>query len=95
MEVSKIKEEFKRRKKRQLMLAIPLIPCIFMVVLMGDNEAQILESITNFQLLIGALVIIVIGLILSMINWRCPSCKSYLGKRMNPQFCSNCGVELR
>ena len=95
MKISKIKVEFKRRKTRQLLLALPMIPCMFIVAFMADNDAQIFESITNFQLLIGATVVIAVGLIFSMINWRCPGCNKYLGKRMNPQYCSSCGVELR
>jgi rubrerythrin len=29
------------------------------------------------------------------LNWRCPACKKYLGKELNPSHCPNCRVELR
>lgn len=34
------------------------------------------------------------GLVVSYINWKCPSCKKYLGRSYNPAKCPNCGVKL-
>lgn len=95
METLEIKAEFKKRKKKQFLLAIPMIPSILLVAFMQDFESQFIEGIPNIYLLFVALVIIIAGLIISIFNWRCPSCNKYLGKKFNPKFCSNCGVELR
>lgn len=95
METNEVKIEFKKRKKRQLLIAIPLIPSIFLIAFMGEIQTEIIQGVSNLHLIIGAGVLIVLGLIFSLINWRCPSCKTYLGKRFNPKFCASCGVELR
>ncbi len=28
-------------------------------------------------------------------NWRCPACRTYLGRRVRMKHCPNCGVALR
>jgi hypothetical protein len=37
--------------------------------------------------------VIISVLVFSFLNWRCPSNK-YLGKAINPKFCSKCGAQL-
>jgi rRNA maturation endonuclease Nob1 len=29
------------------------------------------------------------------LNWRCPSCKKYLGKNINRHTCKQCGNRLQ
>jgi DNA polymerase II large subunit len=38
--------------------------------------------------------VIISVLAFSFLNWRCPSCNKYLGKAINPKFCSKCGTQL-
>jgi len=95
METTEIKNDFKKRKIRQLFIGIPLLAAVFLIAFMSESETEMVSGISNLFLIIGAGVIIILGLIFSLINWRCPSCKTYLGKKFNPKFCSSCGVELR
>lgn len=95
MEQIEIKSEFKKKKTRQFLIAIPLLPAIIVIVLTSKLGTELLNGISNLHLLIVAFVIVIIGLVFSLLNWRCPNCNSYLGKRINPKFCANCGVELR
>lgn len=95
MENIEIKQQFKKRKTRQLLVAIPLLPAVFIIALMDDTGKVLISGIPNLYLLIAAGAIIVSGLIFSLINWRCPNCKKYLGKRFNPKFCASCEAELR
>ncbi|TMQ49613.1 MAG: hypothetical protein E6K73_09610 [Candidatus Eisenbacteria bacterium] len=41
------------------------------------------------------LVLVAAAVIFSFANWRCPACNGYLGRGINPKFCSKCGTELR
>jgi hypothetical protein len=43
------------------------------------------------------LAVFVIGAlwVFTLLNWRCPACKTYLGHTLNPVFCSSCGARLR
>jgi len=40
-------------------------------------------------------VLVAAAVIFSFANWRCPACNGYLGRGINPKFCSKCGTELR
>ena len=41
---------------------------------------------------IAALAVLFVALILTFINWRCPSCNRYLFRRIYPSTCPRCGV---
>lgn len=95
MDANEIKQQFKKRKIRQILLAIPFTPVAFILVFTSRSDDQLIASIPNEHLLLGSLVLVVLGLIFSLINWRCPNCNKYLGKNANLKFCPKCGVELR
>ncbi len=41
------------------------------------------------------LILVVVVLVLSYINWRCPNCGALLGRRLSPSNCTNCGIPLQ
>jgi hypothetical protein len=91
----KIVAEFKKRKLRQLLAAIPAIAAIVPLV-MAENAGP--DGVWGVPIKVLAPVCIVVVLAVlgfSLVNWRCPACKGYLGKKMSPRFCSRCGVQLQ
>lgn len=77
------------------MVVIPLVPIIFFLAFMDDSGKDLIAGVSNLYLAIGSFVLIVLALLFSIVNWRCPKCKTYLGRKTDPKYCSNCGVELR
>src|SRR5262245_47681615 len=90
------KEQFAVRRKRQIMLAVPLIVVIIAVAVATDerNGGAVLGIPGS---VIGPLFLVfVVGAIaFSLQNWRCPACNKYLGKGIGPRFCPKCGVALQ
>jgi hypothetical protein len=39
-----------------------------------------------------ALAVVLVGVVLTFINWRCPRCSRYLYRRIYPRACPRCGV---
>ena len=90
------KEQFAVRRKRQIILAVPLI-AVFIAFAMATNEENggaLLGIPVSF---IGPifLTFVVGALAFSLRNWRCPACNKYLGKGIGPRFCPKCGVALQ
>ena len=85
---ARVLEEFAARRKRQLIATIPVLVLLIGYVLLGERAEQTAYPF----ILIGVVVVI---LIFSFRNWRCPACDGYLGRGLNPKFCSKCGAQLR
>jgi hypothetical protein len=92
-EKAQFKREFAVRRKRQLMLAIPLLP-LFVVVTLTGRGSQEVFGIPRQTFGMGFFVLVVCGLLFSFRNWRCPACDKYLGKGVR-SYCPRCGVELQ
>lgn len=93
-----IKKEFQKRKKRQVIIAVSIIP-IFVLLLYVKSfpDSIIFELVDYKQVVLISGLMIGLTLISSYLNWRCPSCEKYIGRSLNPnhRHCSNCGAELR
>jgi cell division protein FtsW (lipid II flippase) len=92
---TEIKTEFKKRKIRQLIIAVLMVPVVGCLLIVSEKSDTSLFGLNHDQIGLTALAIIGLALIISFINWRCPSCKKYIGKKINPNYCSNCGVDLQ
>ena len=88
-----ITEAFKRKRARQIMAVAPFVLAFIALLSVEHNSSSIFGLPRNIVLGIAFALIISI-LIFSFVNWRCPSCNKYLGKAINPKFCSKCGVQL-
>lgn len=89
-----IKAEFAARRRNQILVSIPLIAMILLLVFFGDNPDQAILGIPVSTLGPAFLFFFLGGVGFSLYNWRCPACKKYLGKSINPRFCSKCGAAL-
>jgi uncharacterized membrane protein YGL010W len=90
----KIIHEFRLRQGRQyLAISVTLLLLILLTViykrpdLFGEFSREII-SITQIMLIAAF-----IGF--SAFNWRCPSCKKYLGNNIGRQRCRKCGTRLQ
>jgi len=90
----KINQEFRLRQGRQfLAISLTLLLVVFLTLLykrpdlFGEFSKEII-SITQI-----ALIAAFIGF--SAFNWRCPSCKRYLGNNIGRQRCRRCGTRLQ
>ncbi len=95
MQNEEIKQEYKKRRTRQLLIGIPLFPIAFSMGLLRRSDTVLFEGIPNSTLSMVGLIVILAALAFSFYNWRCPSCKGYLGRGFNPRHCHKCGCELR
>jgi hypothetical protein len=86
----RILREFETRWWRQLFLSGQLVLCLAPTVILSEGQGS-----PPVWLLVLCPVSLVVAIIGSLVNWRCPSCSSYLGKRMiGVRFCQSCGVPL-
>ncbi len=90
------KIEFKKRRNRQLML-VPflVIAVIFLLMIDKEGSENVIEGIPDMYLLEVSVVFIFGVLTFSFRNWRCPACNKYLGKKINPKYCADCGETLQ
>ena len=90
-----VKQEFAIRRKRQILLAIPLVAMALFVGLLEDKAGNAVMGIST-SVIGPVFAVLVVGAIgFSLRNWRCPACNGYLGKRLNPHFCVKCGAALQ
>ena len=88
-----LREEFARRRTRQLVLIVPVGIALVMVHFF-DSKAEV-SGLVSTGIILGGLAVVLGGLAFSVWNWRCPSCDGYLGRSINPRHCSKCGFKLR
>lgn len=89
-----IREEFQKRRNRQIGACIPAVGGLILTVLgklVSDDDLWF-SGVTLAFLGLGIIVGVVV---FSYINWRCPACDAYLGKSLSPSYCERCGVRLR
>ena len=87
--------EFKRRRTRQIIAVVPIVGALLPLFLLEDAGPEGLFGIPS--VVVGSVcgAVVVAGFVFSLINWRCPACKSYLGKAISPRFCQKCGAQLQ
>lgn len=92
---AQFKITFAARRRKQRLLAVPLIALFIGFAVVRDrNQGELF----GFSVAVWGpiFVLLVAGaVIFSFVNWKCPACNRYLGKSANPTFCSKCGVALR
>jgi hypothetical protein len=92
---SELRQDFARRRTRQWLIVIPVAIAIIAMRVAGDSRNETFYGMPT-TVVIGIGFAMVIGaIIFSLYNWRCPSCSKYLGRGINPSFCSKCGFKLK
>ncbi|MFW5839956.1 MAG: hypothetical protein ACOCZE_05185 [Planctomycetota bacterium] len=86
---SQIRQKHRKSLLIQLGVLTPLALLGMLPIILGDHSGN--YPSTAFLVGIGIIGLVLIG---SFVNWRCPSCRGYLGRSM-PRHCPKCGVKLR
>ena len=89
------KTEFAKRRRRQLLVLIPVVACIVLVRVFSKNEGALIFGLPASVVTGAAFAVILAILAFSLWNWRCPACNKYLVKGISPSFCSKCGAPLQ
>jgi hypothetical protein len=90
----KIIHEFRLRQGRQfLAIAVTLLLVIFLTLLYKRPD---LFGEFSKETVSGAQIILIAAFIgFSAFNWRCPSCRKYLGNNISRRKCRKCGTRLQ
>ena len=89
-----ITREFWQRQGRQfLAIAIALFLVILLAVVYKRHD--LFGEYSNNTLFTAQLIVIIAFIGFTAFNWRCPSCKKYLGKDINKRACRHCKTRLR
>jgi len=92
---SDVMEEYERRRRRQTISGLPLIILIIGLLLTGFPDTGPIFGLSQ-DLVLPLVGVSILGFFgFSLVNWRCPSCNSYFGQRLNPKKCPNCEAILR
>lgn len=93
---TEFKEQFAARRRRQILLGVPLALFVVSLALFGEDKAN--HTLMGLPSAVAGplvLALVVGALVFSWRNWRCPACDRYLGKGVSPAFCPKCGVALQ
>lgn len=88
------RQEFAKRRRRQMMLVIPIIGLLALKIFFktGGRSGPLYDFLSSDIPLVILMVFIIGALAFSLKNWRCPACNAYLGRGASPRFCPKCGV---
>jgi len=89
-----IMRDFALCKGRQLLaIAATLVLLLFLVLL--HKHPDLVGEFSKDTIFAAQIVLIAAFIGFSALNWRCPSCKKYLGNDINRRTCKHCGTRLR
>ncbi|MCC7491212.1 MAG: hypothetical protein IT204_02640 [Fimbriimonadaceae bacterium] len=88
-------EEFGRRRTRQLLAVLPAVLAVLLLATTNERTGQASGGLPANVVAIGCLVVVLAVVGFSLVNWRCPACRAYLGKGISPRFCQRCGAALQ
>jgi len=89
-----IEREFWLRQGRQfLAIAVALFLVLLMAVVYKRHD--LFGEYDKNTLVTAQLVVITAFIGFTAFNWRCPSCKKYLGKNISKRICRHCKTRLR
>jgi len=94
-QITELKAEFARRRKRQFLVTIPLAAGVVLLRVFRDKEAGLIFGFPASTVMGVAFGVVLAVVAFSLWNWRCPACNKYLGKGMSPDFCRKCGIPLQ
>lgn len=91
----KVVEQFKRRRKAQWLMTGLLLLMVGGLLWFQEHSHHLPSQLAGSGMAGVMVVVVICAVTFSFQNWRCPACNRYLGKVMNPQFCSGCGAPLQ
>jgi hypothetical protein len=94
MNREEIKRKYAIRKFIQLLVCLIFLPALGVLsyVYLYPEEEIWIFNYDNAPLYL--LLIHIFALIFTRLNWRCPSCNIFLGRKGSDGYCPKCGVEF-
>lgn len=93
-DLEQIMRDFRLRQSRQL-LAIAAALFLILLLALLNKRPDIFGELSK-DTIVGAQLLVIAAFIgFSASNWRCPSCKKYLGGNINRYGCKHCGTRLQ
>jgi hypothetical protein len=90
----RIMRDFGLRRGRQF-LAIAATMVLLLLLVLLHKHPDLIGEFSRDTIFAGQIVLIAAFIGFSAFNWRCPSCKKYLGSNISRRICKNCGTRLR
>jgi hypothetical protein len=94
-ELVAVRDAYAKLRRRQFLATTPLL--LFVVLELLRAVGVDFSSFIDFQNRWTLPALVAVGVAMtsfSLWNWRCPACRSYLGKTRDARHCRRCGVEL-
>jgi len=82
------------RRTRQFIAIVAAIIFVLLVAMLY-KRSDLFGEFSKNTLAFAQILIILAFINFTAFNWRCPSCKKYMGNDMNPRGCKKCGVRLQ
>lgn len=89
-----IARDFWLRQGRQL-LAIAITLFLVLLLAVIHKRPDLFGAYPKGTLFVYQLVVIALFIGFTAFNWRCPSCKKYLGRDINKRVCRHCRARLK
>jgi rubrerythrin len=87
----KFRKALSQTKRYQVAALVPLVGAAVVVSVSRHYVADL--GALPLALSIVFLALVSVGF--TWVNWRCPTCRNYLGNSLKPEQCPSCGVDLR
>jgi hypothetical protein len=85
--------DFRLRRSRQILAIAVSLSLVFSLALL--HRTGFLEFISKDTVFAFQILIIASFIGFSSANWRCPSCKGFLGQNIDKNFCRKCRTRLK
>lgn len=89
-----IVRDFRLRQGRQI-LAIAATTVLLLFLAWLHKHPDLFGNFSRNTILAVQIVLISAFIVFSAFNWRCPSCKKYLGNDISRRICKHCRTKLR
>ena len=89
-----IMREFGVRQSRQF-LAIAVALILLLLLTLIYKRTDLFGTLSKDHIFAAQVVVIAAFIGFSAFNWRCPSCRKYLGTDIARRICRRCGTRLR
>jgi hypothetical protein len=92
-DAQQIIRDFKLRQSRQF-LAIGLALFFLILLVLIHSRADLFGEVSKSTVFGAQFMVIVAFIVFSAFNWRCPSCRRYLGNDISKRVCRHCRARL-
>ena len=87
------REHWQRRGRQISAVAVAIFLVLFVALVYKRHD--LFGEYSRNTLIAAQLVLITAFIGFTAFNWRCPSCKKYLGNDINKRVCRHCRTRLR